>query len=137
VKDSVRKAKKTFEKSLAKDVKKNPKAFYSYLKSKTSNKQSVGPLKDDGIVVTDDEKQAEILNKFFTSVFTKEDLADLPHLDPFPGDNLLRMTPFRRNWSRKRSKSCEPLQLQVPMASVPGSCRGWWRLSLTRWPPST
>ena len=37
VKDSVRNAKKRFEKNLAKDVKKNPKAFYSYIKSKTGS----------------------------------------------------------------------------------------------------
>ena len=83
VKDSVRNAKKRFEKNLAKDVKKNPKAFYSYLKSKTSNRQSVGPLKKDGKVVSDDEEQADILNQFFASVFTEEDLSNLPQLGPF------------------------------------------------------
>jgi hypothetical protein len=137
VRDSVRKAKKTFEKNLAKNVKKNPKAFYSYMKAKTSNRQSVGPLKEDGVVVTDDEKQAKILNQFFTSVFTKEDLADFPHLDPFPGDNPLRTTPFRLSWSKKRSKSCAPPQLQDLMGSVPGFCREWWRSLPHRWPLST
>jgi hypothetical protein len=137
VKDSVRKAKKAFEKNLAKDVKKNPKAFYSYLKAKTSNRQSVGPLKEDGVVVTDDEKQAKILNQFFTSVFTKEDLADLPHLDPFPGDNPLRTTPFHRSWSKKRLKSCAPPQLQDLMGSVPRFYREWWRPLPYRWPLST
>ena len=42
----VRAAKKKFERSLAKEAKKKPKQFYAYLKSKTSNRQSIGPLKD-------------------------------------------------------------------------------------------
>jgi hypothetical protein len=137
VKDSVRKAKKKFEKNLAKDVKKNPKAFYSYLKSKTSNRQSVGPLKVDGVVVTDDEKQVEILNQFFTSVFTKEDLANLPQLEPFPTENQLRTTPFRLTWSRLRSTNYEHLRHRARMGFVPGSCREWQMLSPARWPSST
>ena len=34
------------ERKLAKDAKKNPKAFYGYMKKKTGNRVSVGPLKD-------------------------------------------------------------------------------------------
>ena len=95
VKDSVRKAKKKFERNLVKDARKNPKAFYMYLKSKTSNRQSVGPLKEDDEVITDDEKQAEILNLFFTSVFTKEDLDNLPQLNPvYTGNSPLNSVLF-------------------------------------------
>lgn len=44
----IRKAKRKFEKKLAKDAKSRPKVdFYRYMKSKTSNKTKVGPL-DDG-----------------------------------------------------------------------------------------
>ena len=99
VKDSVRKAKKKFERNLAKDARKNPKAFYTYLKSKTSNRQSVGPLKENDEIVTDDEKQAEILNQFFTSVFTKEDLENLPLLEPvYHGNSPLNSVPFHRTF---------------------------------------
>ena len=41
VKKAVKQAKRKLEKSLAKEAKKNPKAFYSYLKKKTSNKVTV------------------------------------------------------------------------------------------------
>ena len=37
-------AKKNFEKKLAKDSKANPKAFYSYVNSKKSNRYCIGPL---------------------------------------------------------------------------------------------
>ena len=138
VKDSVRKAKKKFERNLAKDARKNPKAFYKYLKSKTSNRQSVGPLKDNEAIVTDDQKQAEILNTFFTSVFTKEDLVNLPLLEPvYRGSDPLDSVPFRRNWSKKRSKSCVPQLLLGRIRSVQESCRGWWMLSVYRWLSST
>ena len=68
----VRQAKKKFERKLAKEAKSKPKMFYSYLKSKMSNRQSVGPLKDGESVVSDDERMANVLNKFFVSVFTEE-----------------------------------------------------------------
>ena len=42
VKKQVRKAKRMLERSLVKKGKKNRKQFYSYLKSKTSNRVSVG-----------------------------------------------------------------------------------------------
>ena len=40
----VRRAKNQFEKKLAREAKKKPKMFYSYLRSKNANKSSVGPL---------------------------------------------------------------------------------------------
>ena len=43
VKKAVRLAKRNFERKLAKDAKKNPKAFYGYMKKKTGNKVTVGP----------------------------------------------------------------------------------------------
>ena len=131
----MRKAKKKFEKNLAKDARKNPKAFYSYLKSETANRQSVGPLKVNDAIVTDDEKQAEILNQFFTSVFTQEDLDNLRFPDPvYMGSSPLDSVPFHQNWSRKRLTSCGLRPLLVLTRSVPESYRGWWMLSVYRWP---
>ena len=79
VKKAVLQAKRKFEKKLAANAKKDPKSFYSYLKSKTANKESVGPLKDDDKnLVTDDDKMGELLNTFFSSVFTCEDTENIP-----------------------------------------------------------
>ena len=78
VQKSVRRAKQKFERNLAKNAKKNPKSFYSYLRTKTSNKETVGPLKDGNEFTTDDEKMANILNNFFSSVFTTENMSNLP-----------------------------------------------------------
>ena len=77
---AVKNAKKKYERKLAKEAKKNPKQFYAYLKSKTSNRESVGPLKKDGSqdFESDDTVMAGMLNEFFSSVFTDEDLGDIP-----------------------------------------------------------
>ena len=75
----VRKAKKTFERKLASDRKKNPKAFYSYISNRCKVQPKVGPLKDEnGQVQTDDSQQAQILNNQFVSAFTREDLSSIP-----------------------------------------------------------
>ena len=75
----VRKAKKKFERKLAKNIKSDPKAFYKYARSKMKVKDRVGPLEDEnGEVITDDKKSAELLNRFFSSVFTREVLENLP-----------------------------------------------------------
>ena len=76
-------AKRNYEKRLAKNARKNnAKLFYSYMKRRTCNQVSVGPLKDSsGQLVTDDESMAEILNEFFCSVFTREDTTDVPNAE--------------------------------------------------------
>ena len=45
-----------FEESLAKKIKGEPKAFYSYVRSKTKVKERVGPLVNINGIVTNDKK---------------------------------------------------------------------------------
>ena len=71
VRKAVRLAKRNFERKLAKDAKKNPKAFYGYMKKKTGNRVSVGPLKDSsGKLITDDKLMAEQLIKVLLVILT-------------------------------------------------------------------
>jgi len=57
----------------------NPKAFYSYFKSKQKNRSCIGPLeKADGSLTSDDQEVAETLNTFFESTFTREDFSNVP-----------------------------------------------------------
>jgi len=70
---SLRKAHRKFKKKLACNIKNDSKTFYRYVMSKSRTKDIIGPLKDDrGNIVTDDGQMADILNNFFSSVFTKE-----------------------------------------------------------------
>ena len=67
--------KKGLEKCIAKESKKNPKGFYSYINSGKNMRNKVGPLKvmTEGVeeIVVDPKRQAEILNDFYASVFTR------------------------------------------------------------------
>ena len=85
-------AKRNFEIKLAKNIKTNPKAFYSYVRSKSRTKDKVCPLKNEiGEIISDDEGICEVLNQFFSSVYTIENtmcneeiVRKLRYL--FPGD---------------------------------------------------
>jgi len=79
---AVKLAKRNFEKQIAKKIKSDPKSFYSYVKSKTKFKSTVGPLTNDkGDLVGDYREMAELLNTFFASVFTTENTNNLPDIN--------------------------------------------------------
>ena len=62
----------------------NPKVFYAHVNSRKPIKSSIGPLKDEqGRIISGDKEMAEIMNKFFTSVYTIEDLQDIPRVPIF------------------------------------------------------
>ena len=82
-------------KKLASNVKADPKSFYAYVRSKSKTKSSVGPLKnDDGVLISDDLQMSEMLNSYFGSVFTKENLSDtFPEVEQvFKGDQSSNLT---------------------------------------------
>ncbi|XP_059809285.1 uncharacterized protein LOC132382840 [Hypanus sabinus] len=62
-----------YEVGLANKVKVNPKGFYSYIKSKRIVRDKIGPLENQsGQLCVEPKEMGEILNDFFSSVFTKE-----------------------------------------------------------------
>ncbi len=53
------------------------------MKSKTNSKTTVGPLvTKEKEILTGNKEMAEELNKFFSSVFTQEDLTTVPDAEP-------------------------------------------------------
>jgi len=79
LRNMIRNAKRRFEKRLANGNTKNKRPFYAYVKQKTGSRTTTGPLKNgDGEMVGDSEGMAEILNKAFQEVFTRENLQDVP-----------------------------------------------------------
>ena len=78
----MRKAKRNFEKDVANKSKTNPKAFWSFVRSKLKTKAGVGPLlarADDKTSISfDDKEKANILQNQFCSVFTQEPKGILP-----------------------------------------------------------
>ena len=68
-----------YEKNIASKIKANPKLLWNYVNSKTKSRQPVSDLKKtNGDMTANDEEKAQVLNEFFSSVFTKENLKEIP-----------------------------------------------------------
>jgi hypothetical protein len=83
IRSITRKAQKEYEKKIAREAKKNPKAVWNFIKSKTKTKESIpelytDPNNDKSTLETEDNKKAEVLGKYFKSVFTREPAGPVP-----------------------------------------------------------
>ena len=86
----IRKSKKTFEKKLAGNIKNDSKNFYAYVRSKQKVRDKVGSLENNsGNFISDGFQMAEVLNEYFNSVFTTENISSL----------LVQFTKFEGNKS--------------------------------------
>jgi hypothetical protein len=94
VKSLIRNAIKTYEEKLSLNIKNDSKSFYSYVNRKAIRKVRIGPLiNEHGNVITEDNETAENLNSYFSSVFTKEDVVNIPEpLLFFLGENDQTLT---------------------------------------------
>ena len=85
VKRMMRQAKRQHENGIGFQAKSNPKAFWSHVRKKLKTKSGVAPLlennKDLESTGFDDKGKANILQKQFSSVFTREPDNDIPKLD--------------------------------------------------------
>ena len=67
----IKQAKRRYEEDIAADSRTNAKKFFRYINNKKHIRSGIGPLKDNaGTLVTDDQKMANLLNDYFSSVFT-------------------------------------------------------------------
>jgi len=83
VKTEAKRAKCVKEQVIAKSAKLNPKMFFQYVKSKTKPKENIANLlKEDGSLTESDKEKADVLNNYFTSVFTKENTHNMPIFKP-------------------------------------------------------
>ena len=85
VKRLLRRAKRKYERGIALTAKTNPKFFWSHTRRTLKTKSVIAPLlkneKDDTSMKFDDESKAEILSDQYSSVFTKEDLCEIPRIE--------------------------------------------------------
>ncbi|XP_068758077.1 uncharacterized protein [Montipora capricornis] len=72
---------------LSEAIKVNPKRFWSYVKRLKQENPGIADFEVDGKVISDGLLKSEILNSQFSSVFTEEDLENIPEMrsDPTPG----------------------------------------------------
>ena len=82
VNKQLKKERKDHEKKIAENCKQNPKMFWKYINSRLKSHSGISPLKDkDDKIINEDEAKANILNDFFSSVFTREQIDNLPQIE--------------------------------------------------------
>ena len=79
-KKACRKAGTDYEKSLSREVKSNPKAFFRYAKNKLNFKNAIPNLVDNGKILSDHASKAKASTVSFKSIF-KEESARLPYIN--------------------------------------------------------
>ena len=83
----------------------NSKRLFSCIKSLRQDNSNVGPLYDTkGVLQSDPTAQAELLNAQFASVFTKEDLQNVPKSESLEFPDMPKIT-FNANGVRKLLKN--------------------------------
>ena len=85
VKGAIEKLRKEFEKSLAKEAKTNPKKLWKYINSKSKIRPGIGdinidPSDEKSPTTNNDEEKAQVFAEYFSNVFTREPLGEIPHL---------------------------------------------------------
>ena len=136
----IRTAKFEYEKNICSKVKDEPKLFWSYVKSKCKTRDKVCDLmKADGTLTNSGKDKAEVLNDFFVSVFTKENLSFIPTLpdrnkiDSIPVDKFFTLADGTRTrghkhklvkgHNRTRHRACIFSQRVInPWNNLPSSC---------------
>ena len=97
-KNELRKAVIKFEREFAKKAKADPKAFYRYVNSRSKTKPVISSLHGKGgELIQDETRMAEEFNGFFASVFTTEDVSNVPVVVPDPRIAKLTTIVFSRN----------------------------------------
>ena len=65
-----------------------PKTFWSFIKNLKRDQSGVSPLKENGTIHSDSKTKAEILNRQFESVFSNEDLSNIPSKGDSPHSSM-------------------------------------------------
>ena len=75
-------------------IEENPKRFWSYIKQLKNDHPGVADFKIYNRIISDGKAKSELLSEQFSSVFTVEDLTDIPvaSRDPKPGISSLTVT---------------------------------------------
>ena len=60
----------------------NRRQFWKYIRAKRKDKHNISTLVVNGQHISDTREKADVLNNYFESVFTKENLSNIPIMDP-------------------------------------------------------
>ena len=82
---------KEFEKNIATAIKANTKTYWKYANSKLRTKPHVPDLKIyEANYTCSEQEKVDFLNDFFTSVFTKENLSNIPNVPDLNHNAVLK-----------------------------------------------
>ena len=109
-----------FEHKLATNLKHNPKAFWRYCNAKLKSRSKLGDLETPtGNLTSDDTTKAELLNQYFASVFTNEDLVNIPDIaQKYHGLDGINMT-FNTEQVEKKLRKLKTTKSAGPDGSIP------------------
>ncbi len=103
--------KNDYEVKISDETKKNSNLFFSYIRSKKTVRDNIGPLLgNDNKLISDDKGTGSILNQTFSNVFTKQNSTVPDSLKIFQGYNeeILTIAEIQKmrcvNIYKKRSK---------------------------------
>ena len=79
---------------LGEAIEENPKRFWSYIKQLKKEEPGIADFEINGSIISDNKSKADILNNQFSSVFTQEDLSNIPDIgyDRIPAIDSLSIT---------------------------------------------
>ena len=146
VRKNIRKARRLYERKIAKNAGRNKRAFFKYVKSKLTVRPEITAMKgENGQQLEDDKGISETLAKYFNSVYlpqSQEEMPDMQNLTNVQIGVLLitremvreRLTKLNVNKScgpdgihphvlqRTASAMCKPLQIIFQMSLDKGEC---------------
>ena len=99
----------SFEMKMANDVKLKPKLFWKYARSQLKSRQAIPTLTNkDGTKAISAKDKAESLNDFFTSVFTTENLGNIPAVKNAPAYEVLSNIEITLDLARTKLNALNP-----------------------------
>jgi hypothetical protein len=127
--NEIRKAKSEFELKMAENIKEDPKSFYAYARSKSKGRMGIGPLKWKDKLVESSLEMAKVFNDYFVSVFTKEDLSNIPIMNEEDEKEVLLDIDITEERIIRAVKQMKPNKLQEWMVLGLPLIRKVWRES--------
>ena len=72
-------------------IKENPKRFWSFIKQLNQDDPGVADLEVNNEIIHEAQRKSEILNNYFSSVYTDENINEIPDVgeNPAPGNPLI------------------------------------------------
>ena len=103
------------EKEIANEAKTNPKKFWQYVNRRTKTTSGIADLETpNNTLISKDKEKAEILTNYFTSVFTKEKLGDIPTLHKQIVHEDLKQFTIEQEKERKKLMKLNPAKSSGP-----------------------